>query len=626
MVAARGPAGRPPPGRLPACRDRRPAADGRPTLRAFLRGAAAGVHGAGGLRARSPRCRSPPNGKVDRRALPAPAAARAARRRGYGAAPRTRAEERAGADLGARCCGVRAGRRRTTTSSSWAATRSSSIQVVARARQAGLPAHRPRSSSSTRPSPSWPRSAGPAVRRRAAEPGAGDRATVAADARSSAGSSTRTLPRARTTSTRRCCSRSRAPLDAAAPLAAALAACCRAPRRPAPALRAARSGGWRQRHAGPAGGAVALPAVDLSARRGAGREPLEAGGRAAPGEPRPGRRARSCRAVLFDARRRRPAAAAAGRPPPGGRRRLLAHPARGPARPPTAQLRAGAPAALPPKTTSFRRWARAAGRATPRSARSARGAGRLARTPARGAVAPLPVDPARRRRTPWRRRRTSSVGARRARRPAPCSRRCRAAYRTPDQRRCCSPPWRRPSPAWTGRAAAARRPRGARPRGARSTAVDLSRTVGWFTTLYPGASWTLAGGRADPRRALCERSRSSSAPSPAAASATACCATWAATAAAALLAAACRSPRSASTTSASSTRRARRDRLVPAAGEPRAAPRQPAPARGRTCCEVNAVVAGRPAADGLDLQRRPRTAGRRSSAWPDGFLARAARR
>ena len=68
----------------------------------------------------STRCRSPPNGKVDRRALPAPEPS--ARERRVRRAPRTPAEELV-AGVWAERARRRAGRRRTTTSSSSAATR-----------------------------------------------------------------------------------------------------------------------------------------------------------------------------------------------------------------------------------------------------------------------------------------------------------------------------------------------------------------------------------------------------------------------------------------------------------------------------------------------------------------------
>ena len=80
---------------------------------------------------RSPRCRSTPNGKVDRKALPP-----AARRRGRSAVEPARSRDTdrgaAGADLGARCWAA-IGSAPTTTSSSWAATRCSPARADWRA-------------------------------------------------------------------------------------------------------------------------------------------------------------------------------------------------------------------------------------------------------------------------------------------------------------------------------------------------------------------------------------------------------------------------------------------------------------------------------------------------------------
>ena len=79
----------------------------------------------------------PPNGKVDRRALPEPDGGRRAPA-GVQVAPRTPVETAAGRHLG-RGAGGRAGGASTTTSSPWAATRSCATQVVvAAARRFGV--------------------------------------------------------------------------------------------------------------------------------------------------------------------------------------------------------------------------------------------------------------------------------------------------------------------------------------------------------------------------------------------------------------------------------------------------------------------------------------------------------
>ena len=101
---------------------------------------------------RSTRCRSTPNGKVDRKALPAPRGGAPARPPYV--APRDRRGGAALAGIWAELLGVERGRRRTTTSSSSAATRCWPSQVAraARAQAFGveLPAARRSSSSPTR--------------------------------------------------------------------------------------------------------------------------------------------------------------------------------------------------------------------------------------------------------------------------------------------------------------------------------------------------------------------------------------------------------------------------------------------------------------------------------------------
>ena len=128
--------------------------------------------------------------------------------------------------------------------------------------------------------------------------------------------------------------------------------------------------------------------------------------------------------------------------------------------------------------------------------------------------------------------------------------------------------------------------------------VDLSRTVGWFTALYPGG---LDGRASAAGPGSIRRSRSSCGPVPATGSATARCATCGADAGA-WLAAAPR-PRSASTTSASSTRSwpappcSLRPRGAAARGTAR-------PARARTRSTSLALVADGALELAVDLQPR----------------------
>ena len=258
-----------------------------------------------------------------------------------------------------------------------------------------------------------------------------------------------------------------------------------APRRPAPALRPRRRRSWQPSRRPSRRGAV--PAARRSTCRrlaGGGRSGGPGGGAAAGCRPAStSRRARCCaRRPVRPGRRAAPTACSLVVHHLVGRRRLLAHPAGGPARPPTRSCQRGEPVALPPKTTSFKRWAE-------RARRARRSASELARR------SPYWLADGRRGR---RRCRSTSTGGghRVAARPAMatvrldeeetgrCCRRCRAVYRTQINdvllaalrprlraagraRRACASTWR---------ATAAR---------SSSTDVDLSRTVGWFTTLFP---------------------------------------------------------------------------------------------------------------------------------------------
>ena len=359
-----------------------------------------------------------------------PGAARAGARRGRRwrsayVAPRTPAEERAGARSGREVLRRRAGRRPRQLLRAGRRLDPQHPDRRARARRRAC-ASRRGSSSSTRRSPSWRRSAGTARRDRG-RAGAGDRAG-AADARSSAGSSSRSCPtphhfnqavllEVRRAARRRRCSSGR------------VAALLRAPRRAAPALRARRrTAGGRptprraepracrarrpRRRCRPASRRAAIEAAAAELQASLDLARRAAAARRAASTSAPARPARlllvvhhlvvdgvSWRILLEDLRDGLPAARAAARP-----------------------------VALPPKTTSFQRWAERLA-STPQSEALRRElAYWLARRRGR-AAARLPVDHAGGANT---RGSARSVvgGARAPRRRGRCCRRCRAAYRT----------------------------------------------------------------------------------------------------------------------------------------------------------------------------------------------------
>ena len=177
-----------------------------------------------------------------------------------------------------------------------------------------------------------------------------------------------------------------------------------------------------------------------------------------------------------------PAVPVPRRAPPGGRRRLLAHPARRPGDRRTSRRCAASRSTSAPKTTSFRDWA-------PRLAR-ARGGRRLrpaswTHWAAARAGAPLPVDRA----GAGRRHAGAPVARSRAarrrghRRAAARRRRPRTA---PGSTTCCWPRWpgRCPGGPGSDRVAVELEGHG---REDVLDGVDLSRTVGWFTTMFPVA-------------------------------------------------------------------------------------------------------------------------------------------
>ena len=445
------------------------------------------------------------SGKVDRRALPPPPEATEV---GY-VAPRTPAEERLARDLGggAAACervGVHDNFFELGGDSILSASRSSRAPA-----QAGLVAHA--TAAVRAPDDRGLAAARGRRRRRRGGAGPGQSAPVAAHADPAlvlrAGQPRGAAPLQSVAAAGGCRRRSTRPLlrgalrDARSSTTTRCACASSAP-----------ATGWRQR--------IAPPERPTRRRRddlsGAG-EP----GAGSPRAPRPRRRRRAStstagpllRAAYFDLGGSGRRAAAPRRPPPRGRRRVVAHPARGPRDAPT---RRGPRARCPgcrPKTTSFRDWTAALARArrgarAPRRARLLGGAAVGARRcPSRTAAGDdLEADEGR-----W----TSSCRPRRPGRS--CGR--AAALRTPIND-CCSPRWRR---RWRvdGLAGRAPRPRGARPRGA-ARAVDLSRTVGWFTSVFPVA--LDLGDAADAREAL-DGSRRRSAVSRAEGLATACCAT-----------------------------------------------------------------------------------------------------
>ena len=475
---ARGGGGRPRgrPGRPPARRLRVPATGRAPARRRPSCGPSCG---AGCPTTWCPRPSSSldalpltPNGKVDRKALPAPGGG------GRGAAadsprPARRREELLAADLGARCSGS-SGSASTTTSSSSAATRSwpsRSSRAPAR-RGCAHPAaalrapDRRRAGRVGRARPRDPGRAGAGDRRGAADP---DPALVL---RPRTG-------RSRTTSTRPWCWSPASELDPA-PLAAALARPCSPTTTPC-ACASAGAEEWRQDGRAPDGGRSRSSGSTSPRWPTAEREAAARGrGGAGPGRSRPRPRARCCGPPVRP-RRRSGAPAPARRPPPGRRRRLLAGAAGGPEHRAAASSRRAGQSPCRPRPPRSRQWAeRLAGHARA-GALEAELAYWLRRPPrprrrCRSTTPPRGDDGEASGRTV-----SVALGAEET---GACCRRSRRLYRTQINDVLLA-------------ALAARLRRLDRRDGAavstwRGTAarssfddVDLSRTVGWFTTLFP---------------------------------------------------------------------------------------------------------------------------------------------
>ena len=437
------------------------------------------------------------NGKVDRRALPAPDVGRRAPT-GH-VPPRTAAGARRSPRSGPRCCGVE----RVGVDDNFFELGGDSIlsiQVVSRARQAGLrcpprdlfaaPDHR-------RAGRRAPRRRAPAV---AAEQGPGGRAGAAdpdpalvlrpdprrsphhfnqsallraAPRTSDAAALRAALARAAGRTTTRCACASTRPTD-----------------------------GWRQDGSAPAGRRRPLQ----RGRPVRGRTPARAA--AAPGAAAHAAQARAstwppgrcCAPRCSDLGDGGPPAAAPDRAPPGGRRRLLADPAGGPGdRLP--QAAAGEPVRPGRQDHLVRALGAAAGRAR---------RGRAASTPklrplgGRSAAGPTPPPAGRRRRaaTPPDAARTGHRAAGRERDPARCCRTVPARLPHPGQRRAADA---RSAGRWPAGPAGDRVLVDLEGHGREELfdGVDLSRTVGWFTSHVPGRAGP-AGRRADWRARRCK--------------------------------------------------------------------------------------------------------------------------
>ena len=196
----------------------------------------------------------------------------------------------------------------------------------------------------------------------------------------------------------------------------------------------------------------------------------------------------------------------------------MASAARGPAERRYGQLGRGEPVRLPPKTTSFRRGRSAAGRYAERTELRGR-AGVLAR----GACGARPKLCRWTEQVGRNRARTTRDGRGRAGRGGDAGaarRRFRAAYRTRRSTDVLLTALRGAFAQWTGRRSSLLDLEG-HGREEVFEGVDLSRTVGWFTTIYPVPGCRRGGG---PREDAEGGEGAASEPCPSAGSATECCA------------------------------------------------------------------------------------------------------
>ena len=573
-------------------------------LRALPARAAAGATWCRPPSCRSRRCRSPPTARWTARPCPAPERP-GGEARGY-VAPRTPRRRRSWPAIWARSCGLRAGGRpRQLLRARRRLDPQPSRSWPGRARPACAS---PRgSSSSTRPSPSSP--ATPRPRTPAAPPAEQGPVTGEVpltpiqrwffDAGLAGAPPLQPGPAAR----------SRAePLD---PAALARPWPPRgAPRRPAAALRR-QAGGWRQDNA-PAEPVTPFHQVDLSGLPAARRR---RGLRAAP--PRRSRPASTCRPApahppLPVPSGRAAGPAALGRPPPGGGRRLLARAAGGP-RGGLPQLARGCAVACRPRPPRSRRWAeRLAAHARSRRwpASWPTGSRRL-RRPCRR----LPVDFAAGGDDLVGDGGHGRVSSSAPRRPRALLQDVPAAYRTRSTT-CCWRPWRGPSRAGPARRALLVDLEG-HGREELFDDVDLSRTVGWFTTLFPVV--LRAAGDAGPGEAL-RRSRSSCARVPGRGIGYGLL-RYLRGDAGARPRAPCRRPRSASTTWASSTGALAGERALfrlrrRAAPAPAGSPRAP-----RThLLEIDGLRLGGRLRIALDLRLAAASPRDRRARWPRRYL------
>ena len=418
-----------------------------------------------------------PNGKVDRARAAGARAATPARRRAY-VAPRNARRGAAGRDLGRGARLERVGIHDNFFELGGDSILS--IQVVARAPAGGPAPHAAaalRAPDDRRAGARWQAAAA----RRLAEQGPVTGAVPLTPIQH--WFFEQDAARARTTSTRPLLLEAREPLDAGAAASRRSRHLAGAPRRPAPALRAG-DGRLAADDAAPGRRLGSLRPVDLSASPGAERgAALEA------------RRWRSSRPA---------STSAAGPLLRGGLLPTWAAAGSGCCSPSTTWWWTASPGASCSRiwSTAYRQLARgraagpaaeddlvpalgrAARRRMPRSAGSAGGAARTGCGVRAEPVAPLPRRPHRRRQHRGLRARAVTVALDARARPRPLLQEVPRGLPHPDQRRAAhraGPRLRRAGPAsrgcWsTWRGTAAR---------SCSTDVDLSRTVGWFTTLYP---------------------------------------------------------------------------------------------------------------------------------------------